>query len=144
MEFNFIKIFGGGKTLVDVGLFIPDRVEKILLALSADEQTKETIHDGFGPWLEAAKEENCLILAPCAPDKKLFHEGAELLIPKMLEVFFQSLEQEPRQMAIAGIGTGKESAEKINSLFPQLFTKISTFSSEEVLTDKQIKETWDY
>ena len=90
MEFNFIKIFGGGKTLIDVGLFIPDSVNHILLALAPGEQTKESIQEGFGSWLQAAKEDNCLIIAPCAPDKTLFHKGAELLIPRMIEVFFQS------------------------------------------------------
>ncbi len=144
MEFNFIKIFGGGKTLIDVGLFIPDSVEKILLALSDGEQNQETIHQSFGPWLDAAKEDNCLILAPCAPDGVLFHNGGELLVPRMIEVFFQSMEQKPRKMAIAGVGEGAKSAEKIHTSFPQLFTKISTHTEYSELTNELIKESWDY
>ncbi|MBK23361.1 MAG: hypothetical protein CME70_05085 [Halobacteriovorax sp.] len=144
MEFNFIKIFGGGKTLIDVGLFIPDSVEKILLALSDGEQSKESIHKSFEPWLQAAKEDNCLILAPCAPDGVLFHEGGELLVPRMIEVFFQSMEQKPRKMAIAGIGEGAKSAEKIHTLFPDLFTKISIHKDYSELTNESIKKSWDY
>lgn len=142
MEFNFIKIFGGGKTLIDVGLFVPDSVENILLALGPGDQSKESIEEGYASWLEAAKEENCLIIAPCAPDNTLFHNGAELLIPRMIEVFFQSMEQEPRKMAIAGIGEGSESAKKIHSLFPDLFTKLSTFEEHVGLSNEKIKSAW--
>jgi hypothetical protein len=39
----------------------------------------------------------------------------------MLEVFFTSLEQQPRKMDILGIEEGVKSAEKIKGLYPELF-----------------------
>ena len=73
----------------------------------------------------------------------LFHEGSELLIPKILEVFFQSLEQEPRKLAIVGVGSGSESAKKTHSLFPDLFTKLSTFEDPSLVSKEDAIGSWD-
>ncbi len=121
MEFNFIKIFGGGKTLVEVGLFVPDSVEHILLAFGSGDQSKEVVSESLNHLLEDAAKDNRLILAPTAPDGVLFHEGSEKFIPKLLEVFFTSLEQKPRKMSIVGVGEGEQSAEAIKALYPELF-----------------------
>lgn len=156
MEFNFIKIFGGGKTLVDVGLFIPDSVESILLAFSSGEQTKESINNDLSPWLKYAAATNCLIIAPCAVEGVLYHKGTEKLIPRLLEVFFTSLEQRPRKMAVAGIKSGALSAYKVARLSPELFTKLTLISGPldlgeikelptkclESIQGEQIKELW--
>lgn len=121
MELNFIKIFGGGKTLVEVGLFVPDSVEHIILAFGPGDQSKDVVASGLSHLLEDAAENNHLIIAPTAPEGILFHEGSEQFIPKMLEVFFTSMEQEPRKMDILGVKDGEKSASKIKELFPELF-----------------------
>ena len=121
MELNFIKIFGGGKTLVEVGLFVPDSVDQILLAFGPGDQSREVVASGLEHLLEDAAQANRLIIAPTAPEGVLFHEGSEKFIPKMLEVFFTSLEQQPRKMDILGIEEGVKSAEKIKGLYPELF-----------------------
>jgi hypothetical protein len=121
MELNFIKIFGGGKTLVEVGLFVPDSVDHILLAIGPGDQSKEVVSSGLNHLLEEAAKDNRLIIAPVAPEGVLFHEGAEKFIPKMIEVFFTSMEQKPRKMSIIGIEEGQKSAVKIKELYPELF-----------------------
>lgn len=121
MEFNFIKIFGGGKTLVEVGLFVPDSVDHITLAFGPGDQSKDIVASGLSHLLEEAAKENRLIIAPTAPEGVLFHEGSEKFIPKMMEVFFTSMEQEPRKMNIIGVEDGEKSASKIKELYPELF-----------------------
>ena len=142
MEFNFVKIFAGGKTLLDVGLFVPESLENVLLAFADGEKSMNDIKLGFSNWLPTAAKENCLIIAPAAPEGVLFHKGSEKLIPRMLEVFFTSMKQDPRKMGVTGIGTGSESADKLMFQNADLFIQHTSFKDHSDLTEDQIKSSW--
>jgi hypothetical protein len=96
-------------------------MDHILLAFGSGDQSKEVVSESLNHLLGVAAKDNRLILAPTAPEGVLFHEGSEKFIPKILEVFFTSLEQQPRKMDIIGVGEGEKSAELIKSLYPELF-----------------------
>lgn len=88
-----------------------------LLALPPGPQTKEMVEAGLGYW-RSGPERGWVIISPVAPGK-LFFQGAESAIPKLLDEVAKKLNFEGGKVHISGISNGGRSSFRIALDYPE-------------------------
>jgi len=99
----------------------------LLLALPPGPQTERLVGVGLDRfWTEEAVKRGWRVVSPVAPDGQLFFQGAESVIPGLLEQVMAALPTEGIVAHVAGISNGGISSFRIAAEFPHLVASITT------------------
>ena len=94
--------------------FEPSTTYPVLLAFPPGPQTEPMVEAGFGRyWGDQASARDWIVVSPVAPDGQLFHQGAERLIPALLDRIASEFQIEGGRFHVAGWSNGGRSAFRV-------------------------------
>ena len=115
-------------TIVEPEGFDPDATWPVLLAFPAGDQDADAVLRGLHHfWGETAEKRGWLVVTPLAGDGLRFHEGAEDVVPELLDEIARRYRVEGGRFHAAGFGVGGLSAFRAAIDSPGRFASLVVF-----------------
>ena len=105
----------------------PNQVRPAVLALAPGPQNEQMVDLSHSFYWDAIAQRGWIVVSPVAPDGRLFFDGAESLVPPLLEDLRGRFRIEGNAFHIAGISNGGIAAFRIAENDPELFCSLTAF-----------------
>lgn len=116
---------------VDYKVVLPDnydpaRAYPSVLAFGGGPQTMRVVDGALDRiWRKEAERRGYIVVAPAAPDGKLFYEGGARIFPQFLDQILHDYKVQGGKFHVAGSSNGGLSAFDVASHYPQYFWSVS-------------------
>jgi pimeloyl-ACP methyl ester carboxylesterase len=127
------RIMRVGGTTVHYKLVLPDgydpaKTHPAILVMGGGPQTMDTVNGTLDRNFRAeAERRGYLVVAPAAPEGRVFFQGGEEIFPEFLETILESHNVASRKFHVAGPSNGGIAALHVAALHPEYFLSATAF-----------------
>lgn len=107
--------------------YVPGETYPILLALPPGGQGQREADAGLDRcWADEAQRHGWIVVSPVAPERALFFQGSEAVIPELLDTVTATYPPEDGRFYVGGISNGGLSSFRVALDSPERFASVTT------------------